>query len=180
MTSSLSTSTDLRAHALSSLSCQAAALTPAEASSALACIPRRAGTGAGGVPLPPSSALAALAGGRTAADLLASEASSTRVISFCADLDHLLGGGVVFGQVTEFCESRGLVGARGESAALVPFLSRRKHTLSFPFSLSLSLSCFTHRRRPRHRQDPAVHAAVHGRPDPGVVWRSWRAGGLYR
>jgi hypothetical protein len=39
---------------------------------------------------------------------LAAEAASTRVITFCADLDRLLGGGAVCGQVTEFCAFGGL------------------------------------------------------------------------
>lgn len=83
-----------------------AALTPAEASSALACIPRRPGDA-------PTSALASLAGGRTAADLLAVEAASRRVITFCAALDELLGGGVQPGQVTEFCECARVQGRGG-------------------------------------------------------------------
>jgi hypothetical protein len=79
-----------------------AALTPAEAAAALACVPRPPATAGG-----PDGGLAALAGGRSAADLLAAEAGARRVITFCAALDELLGGGVPPGQLTEFCEFGG-------------------------------------------------------------------------
>ncbi|KAK9843724.1 hypothetical protein WJX81_003761 [Elliptochloris bilobata] len=44
-----------------------------------------------------------LAGSRTAAELLAREAATRRIITFCGDLDEVLGGGVATGQLTEFC-----------------------------------------------------------------------------
>lgn len=63
--------------------------------------------------LPPARALAAdLPGAASAAALLRRDAAATRIITFCADLDRMLGGGVAPGQLTEFCESA-VVGARG-------------------------------------------------------------------
>ena len=43
------------------------------------------------------------AGSRTAAELLAREAAARRIITFCGNLDEVLGGGVATGQLTEFC-----------------------------------------------------------------------------
>jgi len=45
-------------------------------------------------------------GARTALDLLVAQRSNQRnqhVLTFCAALDNILGGGVACGQVTEFC-----------------------------------------------------------------------------
>ena len=39
----------------------------------------------------------------SAADALKAEQAARRVITFCADLDMLLDGGVCCGRVTEFC-----------------------------------------------------------------------------
>ncbi len=44
------------------------------------------------------------AGGRSAKDLL-QEQPSRRIITFCSDVDQILGGGISTGQLTEFCES---------------------------------------------------------------------------
>lgn len=41
----------------------------------------------------------------SAADLYAKQASLTKVVTFCYDLDNILGGGIWPGQVTELCES---------------------------------------------------------------------------
>ena len=42
-------------------------------------------------------------GGVSAQALYAKESSARRIITFCSDLDAILGGGVAQGQVTEFC-----------------------------------------------------------------------------
>ena len=51
------------------------------------------------------SLLSCTAGSRTAAELLAREAAARRIITFCGNLDEVLGGGVATGQLTEFCAS---------------------------------------------------------------------------
>ena len=39
----------------------------------------------------------------SALDLLETQRSGRRIVTFCSDLDRALGGGVSTGQVTEFC-----------------------------------------------------------------------------
>ena len=43
-------------------------------------------------------------GARSATELYAVQRSAKKIVTFCADLDRILGGGVCTGQVTEFCE----------------------------------------------------------------------------
>ena len=47
-------------------------------------------------------------GMRTAAELLELQNKSRRIVTFCNELDKILGGGVGLGQVTEFCGLPGL------------------------------------------------------------------------
>ena len=70
----------------------AANITDDDASAALASLP------------PPPSLAASLPGAASAAALLRRDAAATRVVTFVADLDRVLGGGVAPGQLTEFCE----------------------------------------------------------------------------
>ena len=51
----------------------------------------------------PRAGAAALAGAQSARQMLDREARARRIITFCSDLDAILGGGVPTGQVTEFC-----------------------------------------------------------------------------
>ncbi len=44
------------------------------------------------------------AGARSAQHLYEKELAARKVITFCGDLDGMLGGGVATGQITEFCE----------------------------------------------------------------------------
>ncbi len=44
-----------------------------------------------------------LAGGISARQLYEREKQLRRIITFCAELDVVLGGGVATGQITEFC-----------------------------------------------------------------------------
>lgn len=44
------------------------------------------------------------AGALSAKQILEREAAARRIITFCSDLDAILGGGVATGQITEFCE----------------------------------------------------------------------------
>ena len=55
--------------------------------------------------LPHSSAArdGALAGGVSAQALYDKERNARRIITFCSDLDSILGGGIAQGQLTEFC-----------------------------------------------------------------------------
>ena len=71
----------------------AANITDADAAAALASLTSRA------APL-----AASLPGASSAAALLRRERAETRVVTFVADLDRVLGGGVAPGQMTEFCE----------------------------------------------------------------------------
>ena len=44
------------------------------------------------------------AGARSAQHLYEKELAARKIITFCGDLDGMLGGGVATGQITEFCE----------------------------------------------------------------------------
>ena len=43
-------------------------------------------------------------GARSAQHLYEKELAARKIITFCGDLDGMLGGGIASGQVTEFCE----------------------------------------------------------------------------
>lgn len=43
---------------------------------------------------------------RSAKDLFEKQRSSRRIITFCQDVDRILGGGVATSQVTEFCKCK--------------------------------------------------------------------------
>lgn len=45
-----------------------------------------------------------MAGAKSAQELHVKEASARKIVTFCADLDEILGGGVTPGQITEFCK----------------------------------------------------------------------------
>ncbi len=44
------------------------------------------------------------AGARSAQHLYEKELAARKIITFCGDLDGMLGGGVATGQITEFCK----------------------------------------------------------------------------
>ena len=46
------------------------------------------------------------AGAKSAQQLYEKELNARKIITFCGDLDGMLGGGVATGQITEFCKSR--------------------------------------------------------------------------
>ena len=43
-------------------------------------------------------------GAKSAQELYEKELTARKIITFCGDLDGILGGGVATGQITEFCE----------------------------------------------------------------------------
>ena len=45
------------------------------------------------------------AGAKSAAELLVEEKAARKILTFCGELDVILGGGVCTGQITEFCKS---------------------------------------------------------------------------
>ena len=65
-------------------------------------VPRTAGRPAGRR----CTCFSCAAGSRTAAELLVREAAARRIITFCGNLDEVLGGGVATGQLTEFCTAQ--------------------------------------------------------------------------
>lgn len=48
-------------------------------------------------------------GARSAQHLYEKELAARKIITFCGDLDGMLGGGVATGQITEFCKSAALL-----------------------------------------------------------------------
>ena len=44
------------------------------------------------------------AGAKSAAELLVEEKAARKILTFCGELDVILGGGVCTGQITEFCQ----------------------------------------------------------------------------
>ena len=44
------------------------------------------------------------AGAKSAAELLVEEKAARKILTFCGELDVILGGGVCTGQITEFCK----------------------------------------------------------------------------
>lgn len=48
------------------------------------------------------------AGAKSAHELYEKELNARKIITFCGDLDGMLGGGVATGQVTEFCKHSSL------------------------------------------------------------------------
>lgn len=62
--------------------------------------PAAGGAGADG---PPERTYVGIRGARSALEILAAEESRAHVLTFCGELDRLLGGGVPAGEVTEFC-----------------------------------------------------------------------------
>mmetsp|Transcript_10427 Transcript_10427/g.43194 ORF Transcript_10427/g.43194 Transcript_10427/m.43194 type:complete len:121 (-) Transcript_10427:1897-2259(-) len=50
----------------------------------------------------------ALAGARSASEILYAEKKKLALVTFCKDLDDLLGGGIAVGEVTELCGCPGI------------------------------------------------------------------------
>ena len=73
--------------------------------------------------------------GHSALELLHQEKQQGSIVTFCARVDEMMGGGVALGKVTEFCGAPGLGKTQIRSVG-VWFLSLSL-TLSLPFSLSL-------------------------------------------
>ena len=57
---------------------------------------------------PAAGPTALLCGALSARELYERERSSRRIITFCPELDGILGGGVAAGQITEFCGPPGI------------------------------------------------------------------------
>lgn len=45
---------------------------------------------------------------RSAFDLLQEEEQETHIVTFCAALDEIIGGGIPLGKITEFCGGPGM------------------------------------------------------------------------
>ena len=95
------------------------------------------------------------------------------VITFCSDMDTMLGGGVAVGEVTEFCGAPGeCVTPRAAWRFCLLYLARGKCRGLCGLERSAGRSASLR----RHREDPAWHPAGSRRPPP----RSFRrpAGGV--
>ena len=95
--------------------------------------------------------------GHSALELLHQEKQQGSIVTFCARVDEMMGGGVALGKVTEFCGAPGLgktqircVGVWSLSPPPPPPLSL---SLSPPLSLTPSLS-------PSHASFPCVHSLI--------------------
>lgn len=52
------------------------------------------------------------AGAKSAQQLYEKELAARKIITFCGDLDNVLGGGIATGQITEFCKFNMLSAAK--------------------------------------------------------------------
>lgn len=73
------------------------------------------------------------AGAKSAHELYEKELAARKIITFCGDLDGMLGGGVATGQITEFCKQPFPSGKAGQVVLLPKLHAPAAQVVSQPW-----------------------------------------------